>query len=233
LEAYQRIFTLLLQIYRAKYLLRQENAMIRHFGADKVTVSLKQCLTWFVDNLQSYVLEVVLLPAIHHLRKQIARAEDVDALLQAHESFTDKIQAQCLLTKNVKPIHDSLVSLLDLTVQYSNARTKHLRLLDMASILKERTIRRKNPTHTHKRQQQHDSDSNESSQGSDTSDDDEDNANSETGSASYDDQLAVISKSFIDLCNFTIAGLRGISRTTGETCWEMLAERMEWGMASR
>jgi gamma-tubulin complex component 5 len=233
LEPYQRIFTLLLQIYRAKYLLRQENTMIRHFGADKTTVSLKQRLTWFVDNLQSYVLEIVLLPAVHQLRKHIIQAEDVDALLQAHESFIDKIQTQCLLTKNVKPIHDSLVSLLDLAVQYSNARTSHLRPLDMASILKERTKHRKNPRHTFRCQQQHDNDSNESSQGPDTTDDEEENGNSDTGSASYDDQLAAMSRSFTDLCNFIIAGLRGISRTTGETCWEMLAERLEWGMASR
>lgn len=233
LEPYQRIFTLLLQIYRAKYLLRQENAMIRHFGADKTTVSLKQCLTWFVDNLQTYVLEIVLLPAVHQLRKHIIQAEDVDALLEAHESFIDKIQTQCLLTKKLKPIHDSLVSLLDLAAKYSNARTTHLRSLNMASILKERTKHRKNPRHTPKRQQRYGNDSNESSQGPDTTDDEEENGNSERVSVSYDDQLAMMSISFTDLCNFTVAGLRSISRTTGETCWEMLAERLEWGMASR
>jgi len=233
LEPYQRTFTLLLQIYRAKYLLRQENAMIRHFGADKTTVRLKQRLTWFVDNLQTYVLEVVLLPAASQLRKHIVQAEDIDALLQAHESFTDKIQTQCLLTKNVKPIYDSLVSLLDLAVRYSNARTSHLRSLDMTSILKERTKHGKNPRHTPKRRQRHDNDSNESSEGPDTTDDEEENGNSETGTASYDEQLAAMSRSFTDLCNFTIAGLHAISRTTGETCWEMLAERLEWGMASR
>lgn len=229
LQLYRRVFTLLLQIYRAKYLLRQENAMIRHFGSDKTTVSLKQRLTWFVDNLQTYVLEVVLLPAMDRLRRHTAQAEDLDALLQAHESFTDKIQTQCLLTKNVKPIHESLISVLDLAVQYSNTRTRHLYSLDITSILKERTKHRKGPEarHTPKHQQQHDSDSNESSEGPDTTDDEANDDGPETRSSSYQDQLATMSRTFTDLCNFTVAGLRGISRTAGETCWEILAERLE------
>ena len=35
---------------------------------------------------------------------------------------------------------------------------------------------------------------------------------------------------FGQLCGFVNAGLRGVTRAGGQQCWEILAEKLEWGM---
>jgi gamma-tubulin complex component 5 len=224
LDVYQRVFTLLLQVYRAKYLLRLENAMIRHFGADKTTVNMKQRLTWFADNMQTYLLETVLMPAILRLRDQITNAQDVDTLVEVHEKFITSIETQSLLTKNLKPIFDALISLLDLAVLYSDSRTTYIRSQDEASIL-DRSKRSRQKGGRQRAEQKNRGDS-------DSSDDDSEPEaeDSTTSSDQYEERLAKINQQFTQLCNFAIAGLRGVSRAGGESSWEMLAERLEWGL---
>lgn len=225
LDVYQRVFTLLLQIYRAKYLLRLENAMIRHFGADKMTMNMKQRLIWFADNMQTYLLETVLMPAILRLRDQITNAQDVDTLVEVHEKFITSIETKSLLTKNLKPIYDALISLLDLAVLYSDSRTTYIRSRDEASILDR--LKRSYPKTERQRPEQknHGEDSDSSN------DDSEPEAeNSTPSSDQYEERLAKINQQFTQLCNFAVAGLRGVSRAGGESSWEMLAERLEWGL---
>ena len=69
---------------------------------------------------------------------------------------------------------------------------------------------------------------------SSSSEEDEDyDADTETPSASdesYEERLQKIEEQFGQLLHFTIAGLRGVSRAGGELAWEMLAERLEWGI---
>jgi len=228
LDIYRKVFQLLLQIYRAKYLLRLENAMIRHFGADKATVNLKQRLTWFADNMQTYVLETVMTPALLRLQEEISHSKEVDALVDAHRRFILGIESRCLLTKNLKPIYDSLISLLSLAVQYSDFRARYLRSCDDGSILDERSRRtRRKAAEVQKQRQEaedHSDDSDEETQSAPEADD------APYSKAKYEERLAETSQQFSQLCNFAVAGLRGVSRAGGEVCWEMLSERLEWGL---
>ena len=228
LEIYRQVFRLLLQIYRAKYLLRLENAMIRHFGADKATVNLKQRLTWFADNMQTYILETVMTPALLRLREEISYSKEVDSLVNAHRRFILSIESQCLLTKNLKPIYDSLISLLNFAVQYSDFRARYLRSRDDGSILDDRSRRTRRKATELQEQKQ------EAEDHSDYSDE-ETQSTPETNdalysNAKYEEQLAETNQQFSQLCNFAVAGLRGVSRAGGEVCWEMLSERLEWGL---
>lgn len=227
LDTYQRVFTLLLQTYRAKYLLRLENAMIRHFGADKTTVNLKQRLTWFADNMQTYVLETVLTPALLHLQERITVAKDLDTLVEVHDHFVEIVERQCLLTKKLKPIHDALISLLDLAVQYHDSRDAYLRSQDETSIFDDRMRKLHQKSESRKGQAKAIREDNADS--SDESESDEQREGDFSGNC--DDQLARINQEFAQICNFAIAGLRGVSRAGGEACWEMLAERLEWGFS--
>lgn len=226
LDVYRRVFALLLQIYRAKYLLRLENAMIRHFGADKTTVNMKHRLTWFADCIQTYVLETVLTPAVLRLRDQITNAIDVDTLVEVHERFVTGIETQCFLTKNLKPIHNAFISLLDLAVLYSDSRATYLRSQDETFIL-DRSRNSRQRADGQKPDQK-----NQVGEDSDSSDNDsepEDEDRTASGDQ-YEESLAKINQQFTQLCNFAVAGLRGVSRAGGEACWEMLAEKLEWGL---
>ncbi|KAF2091058.1 hypothetical protein K490DRAFT_34128, partial [Saccharata proteae CBS 121410] len=173
---YQRIFIFLLQIYRAKSLLKTTLSRPSTTPPSTTTTVkrhtqhyLRHRLTWLVDLLYTYITELVLAPAVQHLRKQLTAAEDLDAMAALHTEHVKSIEAKCLLAKKLTPIHQAVLACLDLSTRFAQAvATEHA---GGANLLREEFMRQ---------------------------------------------------------YRFLTAGLRGVSRAGGETCWEMLAERLEW-----
>jgi gamma-tubulin complex component 5 len=176
----------------------------------------------------SYVLETVIQPCVMELRTRMVEADGMDTMVEIHANFITKLQTRCLLAKNLAPIHDSIISMLDLVVVYSEVQARRLGRQTARSRFasterkRRRTIQRKN---------RKDSDDEESS--SDEKDGEGDyDADNETPSSrneSHDERLRKIQDQFGQALNFTIAGLKGVSRVGGEDAWQMLAERLEWG----
>jgi gamma-tubulin complex component 5 len=238
LSSYQRVFRLMLQIYRAKYLLCQKDPLS---GTDYLAASLLHRLQWFVDTLKSHLVHSVLLPSSVTLREQLAAAEDVDQMARVHQAFIASIQARCLITKSLTPIHNVIIAILDLAVQFTDARRQQAGLRvqggkptraahNMATSRKPKTSRRYSGK----------GDSTASSSDENDADDDGDDndydADTEVVSgreSSHAERMEKMRDEFGRLCSFVITGLRGISRAGGEASWEMLADRLDWTRIAR
>lgn len=222
------MFRLLLQIYRAKYLLRRAAVQYRHLelviSSNRTNHLVRQRLGWFVDIMLSYVTSTVIGTATVEMHKSIVEAEDIDAMAEVHQKFITRLQLCGLLTKNLSPIHDSIISILDLVVVYADNQAQQLGV----SNPKVRASNLGHQSRLHKDRA--------TLYGGDSSDEEDDggdyDADSETSSTqeeSYDGCLQRIQDEFGQLLNFTVAGLRGVGRAGGESSWEMLAEKLEWG----
>ncbi|KAE9962365.1 hypothetical protein BLS_000426 [Venturia inaequalis] len=227
---YQRTFRLLLQIYRAKYILRQATVQFRHLetqlSRNRTNHHVRQQLGWFIDIMLSYVTSTVIETSTVQMHKSMAEADDIDAMAAVHQTFINRLQLGGLLAKNLAPIHDSIISILDLVLLHAdNQARKFGSPVPRAQNSGQRGQRRYR--HAKRRSTLYD-------EGTSDEEDEEDeyHADSEDSSGkeeSYEDCLKKIHDQFGQLLNFTVAGLRGVGRAGGELSWEVLAERLEWG----
>jgi gamma-tubulin complex component 5 len=191
---------------------------------------IRQRLGWFVDIIMSYVTETVIRTTTTEMHRRMSEAEDVDAMAAVHQRFIARLQLCCLLSKNLAPIYDSILSILDLAVPYSECQNQHSGKQGENGRTKETT--KKSCLQRRGRLGADLSRLYEDSSSEDEDDIDDYDADSETSTARdepYDERLQKIQDQFSHLLNFTVAGLRGVGRAGGEMSWEMLAERLEWG----
>lgn len=224
LVTYQRIFTFLLQTHRAKHLL-QCQPYLSTIGSSwnhkstysTLTYSLRYRLLFITNTLLTYLTEIVLSVSTAEMRAHMVRAEDVDAMIAVHESYIERLEEQCLISKRLAPIHQAIISLLDLAVLFSDTHAAYTNPNHKPPQL---TTRRKN-----RHQDASDEDSSSSSSRSDT---DNEPATSVPSFAStpYEDQLRQMHDTFSKLHAFVTAGLRGVGRAGGEACWEVLGEML-------
>jgi gamma-tubulin complex component 5 len=189
---------------------------------------VRQRLSWFVDILFSYVLESVIQPATAEMRAKMSDADDIDAMISTHEAFISKLQTRCLLSKNLAPIHDTLISLLDLALSYTDNQFRRLNRQTAKSRFQSADRRRKRAV---PRRESPDELSSDEDEGEDDDDYDADNETPSSRNDSYEERLVRIQEQFGQSLGFAVAGLKGVSRVGGEGAWEMLAERLEWGLS--
>lgn len=236
LAVYQRIFTLLLQVYRAKYLLQNFDLNDENNSADinlkHMSYNIRHKLVWFTDNLRSYLTETVIAESTAQLRKDLNNAEDIDAMADVHSKYITRLEAQCLLAKNLTPIHQSVVSLLDLAVIFYE--TKSLQRDGREAQADTKSKREKMRRRKSAILQLQEFNPDDSSSGEDDHIDQEENnyeADAEDAAPreqSSREKLVKMQDQFNRSMHFITAGLRGVSRAGGESTWEMLAERLEW-----
>ena len=123
IPTYQRLFTLLLQVYRAKQCLQRVTwtGMSRTGGKPNrkhLSYTLRHHLIWFVDELRSYLTDTVFAPATTGLRAQMLRAEGIGEMEDVHARFVDGLVERCLIGPATKPILDAVLSILDLAVGF-------------------------------------------------------------------------------------------------------------------
>lgn len=229
---YQRTFRLLLQIYRAKYILRQAAVQFRHLetqlSRNRTNHHVRQELGWFIDIMLSYLTSTVIETSTVQMHKDMAEAEDIDAMAAVHQTFINRLQLGGLLAKNLAPIHDSIISILDLVLLYADNQARKsgnpvpkARSAGQSGHRRRRHAKGRNPLYD-------DATSDEEDEEDEYDADSEDSSGKEE---SYEDCLQKIHDQFGQLLNFTVAGLRGVGRAGGESNWEMLAERLEWGFS--
>ena len=208
MSTYQCIFVLLTQISRAKYLLERFKLVP---NAPNIFYAVHTSLLWFVNILWTHVTTLVIDSNTAQMRRDLSKADDVDAMIAVHAAYIATMEDQCFLTKQYASLHQAVISILDLTVLFSDAQT---------------TIG-KRVTNT----EVQDMDLRESSSSSDEEDDATRKAGSVGKSESQSkERLTQIHNTYIQLLSIVTATVEGISKTTGGSTWEMLAGNLAFGM---
>lgn len=234
---YQRIFIFLMQAHRAKYMLERErlinskmpNSESEHRESHLV-FTLRHCLLWFSNTLIIYLTDMVVATASANMRANMAAAEDVDGMIAVHEAYVSKLEEQCLLHGRLEKIHQAMVSILDLVILFSDARTSYTGKSNLD--YRNRSVM---PTPNRQRMslqwdRKNDSGSDSSDEEAQVNDDIADLSYIHFEDKSYSERLLNMHAKFTELLNFVIAGLHGIHRSGGEPWWEALADSLLTGI---
>ncbi|USP72901.1 Gamma-tubulin complex component 3 -like protein [Curvularia clavata] len=122
---YQSLSTLLVQIYRVKYLLQKTRLhAARKPKLPPLFYKLLHSLNWFIDTLRSYVTETAIHLTTRNMVSSMQKARDIDEMAQIHVEYMAKLQQRALLSKEVKPIYASVIEVLDLGVLLARKEVK-------------------------------------------------------------------------------------------------------------
>lgn len=122
---YQSLSTLLVQIYRVKYLLQRTRLRAaRKPKLPSLFYKLLHNLNWFNDTLRSYITETAIHLTTRAMLSSMQKARDIDEMAQIHIDYMSKLQQRALLSKEVKPIYTAVVEVLDLGVLLARKETK-------------------------------------------------------------------------------------------------------------
>jgi gamma-tubulin complex component 5 len=251
---YQRISTFLMQIRRAKYILERQR--LRKGGPadpefdgedDHIGYGVRHGLLWFTNILYSHLTELVIAMATLSMERSLAASKDVDGMIAAHQSYMSSLEEQCMLSKNLAPIYQAVISILDLCVHFADIQAaRHgenqfdqtTRSFGSSSGRRHRDRTSGSRYHKRRNRRRSFSDDEDYDDDDERNEDDDDFASDEdegnTTSISflespYSHRLRHVREQFERLLAFIVAGLRGVGRVDGEQpSWEMLAERLEW-----
>lgn len=241
IAVYQRIFIFLLQVQRAKHMLERQQFSKRELlvldsksRETHIFFSLRHRLLWFSNILLTYLTNMVLSAATSEMKENLATAEDVDGMIAVHEAYISRLEEQCLIEKRLAPIHQAIVSLLDLVILFSDVHASYTGqpILDLTNRSMISASGRQNISS--KRRNRTDAEPC-------SSDDDEVDSNDDVADLSYisfteipyAERLLKMHATFSKLLNFVIAGLHGVHRAGGEPCWEIFADSLVAGVGKR
>ncbi|KAJ5022154.1 Spc98 family-domain-containing protein [Bipolaris maydis] len=127
LSTYHSLCTLLLQIYRVKYLLQRTRLRAaRRPNLPPLLYKLLHTLTWFTDTLRSYITETAIHLTTRTMLSSMQKAQDIDEMSRIHVEYMAKLRQRTLLSKDVKPIFAAILEMLDLGVLLARKEGKEL-----------------------------------------------------------------------------------------------------------
>ncbi|KAJ9371099.1 hypothetical protein DTO282F9_5883 [Paecilomyces variotii] len=246
IQAYQRVYTFLLQIRRAKYVVSKQRfprgpdrGIEYEDEEENLCYAIRHNLLWFINILYSHLTEMVISTTTAKMQKELSAATDVDGMITVHRSYMTSLEDQCLLSKNLAPIHQAVISLLDLCIHFSDVRSS--RHAENEFDQTNRSFRTSILSYEHfshrKKRRRRRKNTDDTSDEDDDDDDDEEDSEYDEGNttgnisfaeSSYGHRLRSLKSQFEQLLAFVAAGLRGVGRVDGQLSWEMLAERLEW-----
>ncbi|KAK3708399.1 hypothetical protein LTR37_011495 [Vermiconidia calcicola] len=203
---YSKVFTLLLQIYRAKQLLRQQHFDLRSFSLHPFqfpreiahALRLRQHLITYVDLLSAHVTSIAHTIS-SSLCKDIQAAHGIDDMAAVWALHDKRLESNLLLVPNMTPMREAITSLLELCESFTTAWRRSI--------------------------------SDETSSTVKVSE--EDQENKELGASEgkpAGNTLVGLQSEMDKSLSFIVAGLRGIGRAGGNTALETLADRLEWNV---
>jgi gamma-tubulin complex component 5 len=124
---YSKAFTVLLQVYRSKYLLRHHMLDLRTFTARKAQVNqtfaafirLRAQLLAVVDILHAHITTTAKLVS-RSMISEFEKASDVDAMISIWAKYDKQLETSLLLSEKLKPLRDAVVSYLELCERFSD-----------------------------------------------------------------------------------------------------------------
>ncbi|ROV92632.1 hypothetical protein VPNG_09870 [Cytospora leucostoma] len=143
IEGYQTTFTFLLQLRRAVTILLPLSitgpGTHVHTEERSAYYGLRTRLLWFINVIQTYLTTLVLAPVIARMRSDLENAEDIDAMIDIHSSFTRRIAEEACLGRKLEPIRECILDMLDLAIKLEDARQlEEVRNLEETSRLSSR-----------------------------------------------------------------------------------------------
>ncbi|PYH97411.1 hypothetical protein BO71DRAFT_373457 [Aspergillus ellipticus CBS 707.79] len=226
---YQRISTFLMQIRRAKQTIVKQRLQhndhsdkIQDTRNNSLSYALRHNMLWFLNALYGHMMDFVASTATESLRKSLSAAADVDAMIAAHRSYMSSLEEQCLLSTNLHPLHQAIITILDLCVCFADVQTSRYgeNYLDHG-----RTASKSAKSFNHRAAYGDDDPSDEED---DDSDIDDEKLAASFHETHYLQRVRDIKDQFDRLIAFMVAGLRGVGRVDGQVSWEILAEKLEW-----
>lgn len=112
-----RAFTLLLQIVRARYVLRDQvfalrpRSSLRRPDACASLLRLREKLLAYTMLLHTHSATVSRLLSTE-VQEQMSAAADIDAMVAVYAAYKQRLELSLLLGANLKPVHDAIISLL-------------------------------------------------------------------------------------------------------------------------
>ncbi len=125
---YSKIFAFLLQIYRAKYLLQQPLYDLRALATSRLLMGdelricfrlRQQCLA-VVDILHAHVTTTAI-SCSNQMILEMEAAQDMDSMADVWARHEKQLEVGVLLSEKLKPLHDALLSHLELCERFLDA----------------------------------------------------------------------------------------------------------------
>lgn len=246
LDHYKSVFTLLLQLRRASYVLRKYRLMADGAGEmsheQSVFYRLRARLLWFCGALQSYLSTLVIEPLTAGMRAELRRADDIDDLAAAHSAYAKRMVDEACLGSKLDPIRQCALDVLDLATRLEDARQaeaarteerKEISRLSMAPVtaspLRQKQQQRGGAAAAVARYVQASEEEDETF----LAEQDTTMLLQEDADRSYAELLAEIGADFDRLLKFMCGGLRGVARASSNVAavkWDTLAEMLEVGI---
>lgn len=236
---YQRISTFLMQIRRAKYVILKQRLHYDHAAGraadrrnDVLGYALRHNMLWFLNVLYGHITNLVITTSTNSLWKDLSSSRDIDSMIAVHRAYISSMKDQCLLSKNLAPLHEAIINLLNLCVRFAD-----IQAMKNADDQLDRTP---NTHSANPRKGDNQRSTSEEDQSDEDEDEDDDDANEESSDlkqdkttgitlqGSYLEQLRELKYQFDRLVAFVTAGLKSVGRVDGQPSWEILAERLEW-----
>ncbi|KAK2861076.1 hypothetical protein FQN49_004566 [Arthroderma sp. PD_2] len=235
IHIYKRISLLLMQIRRGKYTLEKRWFTKPHLSLGEeeerdehvLSFCVRHRLLWFLNVLYHHFTEVIIARSTREMVKAAKESADVDSMIEIHQSYITSLEAQCLLSKELAPIHRALISLLDLCISFSD--TQVARTLEYEQDQNDQTLSTVLLARLGGKR----------SSAEDVSDDSESDMEIsmfEAGNAttisfhdeSYRKRILHVKTKFDNLCESIKAGLR-VDHGDYSQSMEILADSLEWG----
>ncbi|KAI9064813.1 hypothetical protein FKP32DRAFT_1675206 [Trametes sanguinea] len=125
MRVYSSIFTLVLQIRRAKSVL--EKILVRGglFGRQmdaemKVFYAMRGRLSWFVNTLLNFITTNVIHTQILKFHQAFREVKSLDDMIRLQNEHLDKLEGRCLLQRNTAALHRAIMSILDMSLHYTD-----------------------------------------------------------------------------------------------------------------
>lgn len=249
LAHYKAVFTLLLQLRRAHYMLNRRRFQpslvpdAENWGDLCRYYSIRSKLLWFCNTFLTYLSSLVLAPNCEMLRDGLSTAYDVDAMIEVHLAFTKRVSYEACLGAKLEPIRECILDILDLTIQldkayavYALKEAEEMQEISRLSLISSpaRPPLRGTPlrTGTAGTRRPTDTSDDEDSDGADPQARDEDPGFEEKP---FKERIREIQDNFEKHLKFVSDGLRAVSRATGDPAaakWDILAEMLEAGLGA-
>jgi gamma-tubulin complex component 5 len=238
LASYQRVSTFLTQIRRARYMLEHRSLFQVRGGRPDATLqerSLNQLLhhnlLLFTNILYNHLTSLVIEEAGSRLRQNLSDAADIDAMVAAHTKYCKHLEDACLTSKNLKPIRDAIISVLDLCIRFSDLNTPQTQTKSRRSSDTAARSFASATSHQRRRRRRNEEVDSASDDGEVESEDGEGYSTFIVPEeSSLVDQLRKVRTGFEKHRSFVVAGLNSIGRVGGEQgrYWEILGSRLDW-----
>ncbi|KKY18360.1 putative gamma-tubulin complex component gcp5 [Phaeomoniella chlamydospora] len=181
------------------------------------------CLESMFDNI---ILLETAEAGTSDLLEALDRAEDLDSMIKAHNLFVMNLQHRLLLTRALRPLRDAVTDLLDLCIRFSDVTSASQVSKDAdfnADAVSFVTTRTQAPTNKLMDTDSSDEDEASDVEGYSTFSMDQDGL-------SHVDQIFDVENRMKRQLSFVVSGLQGLARADeNPACWDILAERLDWG----